>query len=283
MEVLHDDTDEHVEDEEPNQEEEGDEVEKTPLIVVLPGLLVDADSVQAMVHDVHPTVLGGEDEQGHEGSAEVVKIVFLIYPAIVLVLQTLRLVGDVLGHNVRPVTVEEKSFEELNPEDAEYDEECAADEDNVSDWFEGREESLDDEFQAGRSVDNSQRFESSDQSEDSQHSEYFAFLAHNGCDGGVHQGDDHQGPVHPVPVVGEVAVRSVHEAIGDGLHEHLDGEDDSEDVVADAQDVPLRGPGGDVGSLHGQRDAVSGDEGEDDEVKPSLGDEIGAQHSVKTR
>ena len=165
MEVLHDDTDEHVEHEEPNQEEEGDEVEKTPLIVVLPGLLVDADSVQAVVHDVHPTVLGGEDEQGHEGSAEVVKIVFLIYPAIVLVLQTLRLVCDVLGHNVRPVTVEEKSFEELNPEDAEYDEECAADKNDVPNRFERREESLDHQLQARGTVDHSERLESSDQPE----------------------------------------------------------------------------------------------------------------------
>ena len=38
VEVLHDDTDEHVKDEEANQEEERDEVEKTPLIVVLSGL-----------------------------------------------------------------------------------------------------------------------------------------------------------------------------------------------------------------------------------------------------
>ena len=38
VEVLHDDTDEHVEDEEANQEEERDEVKKTPLIVVLSGL-----------------------------------------------------------------------------------------------------------------------------------------------------------------------------------------------------------------------------------------------------
>ena len=76
-------------------------------------LLVDADSIQPVVHDVHPAVLGGEDEQGHEGSAEIVEIVFLVQPAIVLVLKTLGLVGDVLGNNVRTVTVEEKSFEEL--------------------------------------------------------------------------------------------------------------------------------------------------------------------------
>ena len=38
MEVLHYDSNKHVEDEEAHQEQEGDEIEKTPLIVVLPGL-----------------------------------------------------------------------------------------------------------------------------------------------------------------------------------------------------------------------------------------------------
>ena len=66
-----------------------------------------------MVHDVHPAVLGREDEQGHEGSAEIVKIVLLIQPAVVFVLETLLLVGDVHGYNVRAVAVEEKSLEEL--------------------------------------------------------------------------------------------------------------------------------------------------------------------------
>ena len=80
---------------------------------LLTDLLVDADSIQSVVHDVHPAVLGGEDEEGHEGSAEIVKIVFLIYPAIVLVLKALGLIGNVLSYNVGAVTVEEKSFEEL--------------------------------------------------------------------------------------------------------------------------------------------------------------------------
>ena len=113
VEVLHDDTDEHVEDEEAHQEQEGDEVEKTPLVVVLSGLLVDADRIQTVVHDVHPTILGGEDEQGHEGSAEIVKIVLLVQPAVVFVLETLLLVGDVHGYHVWAIAVEEQSFKEL--------------------------------------------------------------------------------------------------------------------------------------------------------------------------
>ena len=38
MEVLHDDPHEHVEDEEPHEEEEGDEVDQAPLVEVLAGL-----------------------------------------------------------------------------------------------------------------------------------------------------------------------------------------------------------------------------------------------------
>lgn len=30
-------------------------------------LLINAHSIQAIVHDVHPTIFGGEDKQGHQG------------------------------------------------------------------------------------------------------------------------------------------------------------------------------------------------------------------------
>ena len=45
-------------------------------------LLVDAHSVEAVVHDVHPAVLGGQHKQRHQRVENVVKIVFLIDPAI---------------------------------------------------------------------------------------------------------------------------------------------------------------------------------------------------------
>ena len=41
-------------------------------------------------------------------------------------------------------------------------------------------------------------------------------------------------------------------------------------MVRHAQNVSLGGPGRDVGPLHGQRDAVGRDEGQDDEVEPAL-------------
>ena len=46
MEVLHDDTDEHVEDEEADDEEEGDEVEDEPLVVVTDWLQRDKNKRQ---------------------------------------------------------------------------------------------------------------------------------------------------------------------------------------------------------------------------------------------
>ena len=79
----------------------------------MPRLKIRTDGIKSVVHDIHPAVLGGEDEQGHESPAEVIKVVLLIDPAIVLVLQALHLVGDVLGHHVGPVTVEEESLEQL--------------------------------------------------------------------------------------------------------------------------------------------------------------------------
>ncbi len=58
------------------------------------------------------------------------------------------------------------------------------------------------------------------------------------------------------------------------LEEHLDGEHDSEDVVEYIENLPFHRPRRDVGPLHGQRDAVHGDEDEHDEVKPVLAGQI---------
>ena len=78
-----------------------------------------------MVHDVDPAVLGGQHEQGHESSAQIIEVVLLVYPAIVLVLETLGLVSDVERHHVRPVTVEEESFEELQDISSRGGKDCA--------------------------------------------------------------------------------------------------------------------------------------------------------------
>ena len=57
VEVLHHHSNEHVQHKEADEEEKRDEVNKTPFIVVLLWLLVQTNSVQAMVHYVDPTVL----------------------------------------------------------------------------------------------------------------------------------------------------------------------------------------------------------------------------------
>ena len=98
----------------------------------------------------------------------------------------------------------------LDSQNTKDDEECAADEDDVADGLQRGEESLDHQLEAGRPVDHPQRLEGAHQPEHAQHPEDLALLAHDGGDGGVHQRDDHQRPVHPVPVVGEVTVRPVH-------------------------------------------------------------------------
>ena len=76
-------------------------------------LLINTHSIQSMVHDVHPPILGGQDKQGHESLAKVIKVVFLVYPSILFILQTFKLVSDILIGNIRPVTVKEQPFEEL--------------------------------------------------------------------------------------------------------------------------------------------------------------------------
>ena len=67
-----------------------------------------------MVHDVHPAILGGENKQGHESLAQVVKVVLLVYPSVFFILKTLKLVSDILVYNVWSITVKEQPFEQLN-------------------------------------------------------------------------------------------------------------------------------------------------------------------------
>ena len=69
-----------------------------------------------MVHDVHPAVLRGENEESHQSIEDVVEVVLLINPPVSRILQTVSFVCDVLTLHFRPVTVEEQSFEQLKRE-----------------------------------------------------------------------------------------------------------------------------------------------------------------------
>ena len=83
---------------------------------VCPHLFVKSHSVQTMVHDVHPAVFRGEDEEGHQGVEDVVKVVLLVDPPVSRILQTGSFVWDILALHILPVTIEEKSFEQLKRE-----------------------------------------------------------------------------------------------------------------------------------------------------------------------
>ena len=63
-------------------------------------------------------------------------------------LQTLHLGCDILSPNVRTVAVKEHSFEQLDPEDAEDEEEGAADDDDVADGLEAGEQGLHHQLEA---------------------------------------------------------------------------------------------------------------------------------------
>ena len=76
-----------------------------------------------------------------------------------------------MSPNIRTVTVKEHSLEELNPKDAEDEEEGAADDDNVADGLEAGEQGLHHEFEAGRPVNDAERPESADQAEHTEHPE----------------------------------------------------------------------------------------------------------------
>ena len=76
-------------------------------------LLIEPHCVQPLIHDVHPSVLGGEDEERHECLAQVVKVVLVVDPAVAVAaqLQALSLVGDAVG--VGALAVVEDALEQL--------------------------------------------------------------------------------------------------------------------------------------------------------------------------
>jgi len=64
-----------------------------------------------LVHDRDPSVFGREDEEGHEGLAQVVEVVLVVHPAVAFVghFQALSFVLDQVG--VWSLAVKEDSFE----------------------------------------------------------------------------------------------------------------------------------------------------------------------------
>ena len=63
VEVLHHDTDEHVQDEESHQEQKRNEIDQIRFIVILHGLHIHVHRIDAVVHDLNPTVARRENEQ----------------------------------------------------------------------------------------------------------------------------------------------------------------------------------------------------------------------------
>ena len=105
----------------------------------------------------------------------------------------------------------------LNSQNSKDDEEGAADEDDVADGLQRREEGLDDQLEAGSSVDHSKGSKSSNEPKDSEDAEDFRRLTEDHDHHGVHQGHDDQSTVHDVPAGLEVSVFAVKEASGDRL------------------------------------------------------------------
>ena len=105
----------------------------------------------------------------------------------------------------------------LNSQNSKDDEEGAADEDDVADGLQRREEGLDDQLEPGSSVDHSKGSKGSNEPKDSEDAEDFRRLTEDHDHHGVHQGHDDQGTVHDVPAGLEVSVFAVKEASGDRL------------------------------------------------------------------
>lgn len=167
----------------------------------------------------------------------------------------------------------------MHSKDAKDDEESATDQDNVANGFERRKQGLDDQLQSRSSIDDSEGSQGSDQAKDSEDSKDLVALAQQDHHDRVKDGHNDQGAVHDVPARLEVGLITIEQTGGHGLEKHLNGEDHGEDVIEYVQELSLKGPGRDVGSLHGQGDAVGGDKDEDDKVKVGFVGDVDAPES----
>jgi len=99
-------------------------------------LLVNADGIETGVHDVHPAVAGAQDEQGHQGLAQIIEVVLAVRPHVARYTAALIRIADAL--DILALAVVEGALEQLDAQDAEDDEEGAADQDDVADGTQGR-------------------------------------------------------------------------------------------------------------------------------------------------
>ena len=107
-------------------------------------LLIDPDSIQSCIHNVHPTVARRQNKKWHESFAKIVKVVFAIEPNVSFVSETIGFVSHLLY--VRTIAIKKCTLEELNSEDTKDYEEGTAYENNVADWTQRWEQRLNDEL-----------------------------------------------------------------------------------------------------------------------------------------
>ena len=171
----------------------------------------------------------------------------------------------------------------LNSQDSEDDEESAADEDYVANRFKRGEKGLYNQFQTRSPVDHPEGSQSPHQPKNPQHPKDLALFTNNGCNSSVYEGYDDQSPIHPVPIVGKVTIRTKDEADSNCFHDHLSSKNNGEDVIGNAEDVSFCGPRWNVRPLHGQSDTIGRNERENDEIKPSLRRQILAENPESER
>lgn len=136
MEVLYDNTNKHVEHKETDEQDKGNEVQESPLVVVDNRLLVYTDCVQTSVHNVHPAIAGTQHKQRHQCFAQVIEIVLSIDPSVTRYTETLAFVAHIL--DVLSLAVEEGALEQLHSQYTEDDKERATDENDIANRSKGR-------------------------------------------------------------------------------------------------------------------------------------------------
>ena len=142
------------------------------------------------------------------------------------------------------VYMEHSKFKDmnLNAQYAKYQEEGTADDDDVTDGFEWGEESLDNQLESRSSVDDPQGSQGSDEAKYTEYLEETVVPTSKCCDEAVQERDEDESSVKSVPVVRKVIPTPQHKPNSNRFHQHLQREDQGEDVVWDIQCSSLYRP-----------------------------------------
>lgn len=210
IECGHHDSHKEVQYEETSKDDEEHKEQGPCLGLILDWLKVDANRVDAFVHDVHPSFGGRDLEQGRHGLEHIIEILISIDPfsswvqAIEFRLdEVLREIDHLIRELISENTAEKGPLEIVDADDTAYQKEHQGDDHHVEKAWYGHDQSLDANLETFISADDSQGPKDTKKSEDLDN----LHLAARDCH--LDDWDNNNDEIDNVPSNSQIAVLSI--------------------------------------------------------------------------